>query len=57
MQKWQSLHLPFRTSRELGFTQRGECGKPDTPGLMPFVTASGTWWSHIMIVREPWPWG
>jgi hypothetical protein len=44
--KWQSIHLPFRTATELGL--------PITPeGTMPYVMASGTWWSHVMIVHRP----
>lgn len=57
IQKWQSVHFPFRTSEELGLTELEEDGsKADLPGLMPFVMASGTWWSHVMIMHEPWPW-
>lgn len=44
--KWQSVHFPFRTATELGL--------PITPeGVMPYVMASGTWWSHVMIVHRP----
>lgn len=44
--KWQSVHFPFRTATELGL--------PITPeGSMPYVMASGTWWSHVMIVHRP----
>ena len=42
--KWQSVHFPFRTAAELGL--------PTTPeGVMPYVMSSGTWWSHVMIVH------
>lgn len=48
--KWQSVHFPFRTAAQLGLPITRE-------GVMPFVMASGTWWSHVMIihraVREP----
>ena len=44
--QWQSIHFPFRTAEELGL--------PVTPeGVMPFVMASGSWWSHVMIVHRP----
>jgi hypothetical protein len=44
--KWQSVHFPFRTAKELGL--------PITPeGVMPYVMDSGTWWSHVMIVHRP----
>jgi hypothetical protein len=42
--KWQSIHFPFRTAAELGLPMTRE-------GLMPFVMSSGTWWSHVMIVH------
>jgi hypothetical protein len=46
--KWQSVHFPFRTAAELGL--------PITPeDVMPYVMASGTWWSHVMIVHRPRP--
>jgi hypothetical protein len=43
--KWQSIHFPFRTAAELGLPVTGDA-------LMPFVMASGTWWSHVMIVHD-----
>lgn len=43
---WQSVHFPFHTAMEIGL--------PDAPeGVMPYVMASGTWWSHVMIVHRP----
>lgn len=51
--KWQSIHFPFRTAREMGLTEVQEPSETALPGLMPFVMASGTWWSHVMIVHEP----
>jgi hypothetical protein len=51
--KWQSIHLPFRTAEEMGLTEARELNQPALSGLMPFVMASGTWWSHVMIVHEP----
>jgi hypothetical protein len=44
--KWQSVHFPFRTATELGLPITAE-------GDMPYVMASGTWWSHVMIVHRP----
>lgn len=44
--KWQSVHFPFRTATELGLPITAE-------GVMPYVMASGTWWSHVMIVHRP----
>lgn len=42
--RWQSVHFPFRTAAELGLPT-------DREGTMPFVMSSGTWWSHVMIVH------
>lgn len=50
--KWQSVHFPFRTSSELGLTEEREPSLDGQPGGMPFVMASGTWWSHVMIVHQ-----
>ncbi|MBL8978824.1 MAG: hypothetical protein JNM53_10445 [Gemmatimonadetes bacterium] len=43
--RWQSVHFPFRTAAELGLPTERE-------GTMPFVMSSGTWWSHVMIVHN-----
>ncbi len=51
--KWQSIHFPFNTAEEMGLPEARELNEPALPGLMPFVMASGTWWSHVMIVHEP----
>lgn len=53
IRRWQSIHFPFRTAAEIGLTEDEELNKPDQPGQMPHVMASGTWWSHVMIVHEP----
>lgn len=46
IEKWQSVHFPYKTAAELHL--------PTEPnGTMPFVMASGTWWSHVMIVHSP----
>jgi hypothetical protein len=52
MNKWQSIHFPFFTAKELGLTELEEEVRPGEPGLMPYVMASGTWWSHVMIVHR-----
>lgn len=46
IEKWQSIHFPYRTAAELGLPIERE-------GTMPFVMASGTWWAHVMIVHAP----
>jgi hypothetical protein len=46
IEKWQSIHFPYRTAAELGLPVVEE-------GTMPFVMASGTWWAHVMIVHKP----
>ena len=51
--KWQSIHFPFNTADEMGLPEARERNEAGLPGLMPFVMASGTWWSHVMIVHEP----
>jgi len=51
--RWQSIHFPFRTAREMGLPEVEEPSEPGLTGLMPYVMASGTWWSHVMIVHEP----
>lgn len=44
IEKWQSIHFPFRTAADLGLPTERE-------GTMPWVMASGTWWAHVMIVH------
>lgn len=44
--KWQSVHFPFRTAEQLGLPVERE-------DVMPFVMSSGTWWSHVMIMHRP----
>lgn len=53
IRKWQSIHFPFDTADDMGLPEAPEENAPAAPGLMPFVMASGTWWSHVMIVHEP----
>jgi hypothetical protein len=45
---WESVHFPFRTAREVGFPDENEVPE----GLrqtIPYVMASGRYWSHVMI--------
>ncbi|MFN0180829.1 MAG: hypothetical protein ACKVZ0_18660 [Gemmatimonadales bacterium] len=50
IERWQSVHFPFRTAAEIGLPTERE-------GTTPFVMASGTWWSHVMIVHTAPPAG
>lgn len=52
MNDWQSIHFPFQTSAQIGLTEADEDVRQDDP--MPFVMASGTWWSHVMIMHGTW---
>ena len=48
---WQSIHFPFRTAAELGLPD--ERNVPESQQKeVPYVMASGTYWSHVMI-RHP----
>ena len=48
---WQSMHFPFRTAAEVGFPDERDV--PESRQLeIPYVMASGTYWSHVMI-RHP----
>ena len=46
MTRWQSIHIPNATAEDLGLVV-------DQKDLMPFVMASGTLWSHVMINTPP----
>jgi tetratricopeptide (TPR) repeat protein len=46
IEKWQSVHFPYRTAAEIGLPTERE-------GVLPYVMASGTWWSHVMIQHTP----
>lgn len=41
---WQSIHFPYRTAAEIGLPEEGTVTKK-----LPYVMASGTFWSHVMI--------
>jgi hypothetical protein len=43
---WQSIHLPYRTAAAIGLPTRED-------GTHPYVMASGTYWSHVMILERP----
>lgn len=44
---WQSIHTPYATAAAIGV--------PTEPGdwSRPFMMASGTFWSHLMIMQRP----
>lgn len=44
---WQSIHTPYATAAAVGV--------PTEPGdwSRPFMMASGTFWSHVMIMQRP----
>lgn len=46
IERWQSVHFPYRTAAELGLPETRD-------GVLPYVMASGTWWSHVMIQHRP----
>jgi len=41
---WQSIHFPYRTAAEIGLPDEGTVTRN-----FPYVMASGTVWSHVMI--------
>lgn len=44
---WQSVHFPYETAAEIGLPEEGQAS-----GNLPYVMASGTVWSHVMIEHE-----
>jgi hypothetical protein len=46
--RWQSLHVPFATAAEMGLPDESTLSN-DEKRRTPYVMASGTWWSHVMI--------
>ena len=44
IESWQSVHFPYKTAAELGLPEEGQVNR-----TMPYVMASGTFWSHVMI--------
>lgn len=47
IQSWQSVHFPYKTAAEIGLPEEGQVNP-----TMPYVMASGTFWSHVMIEHE-----
>jgi hypothetical protein len=47
IESWQSVHLPYKTAGEIGLPEEGQVSP-----TMPYVMASGTFWSHVMIEHE-----
>jgi hypothetical protein len=47
IQSWQSVHFPYKTAGEIGLPEEGQVSP-----TMPYVMASGTFWSHVMIEHE-----
>ena len=45
---WESVHFPFRTARDIGFPDMSEVPE-SLRQTVPYVMASGTYWSHVMI--------
>jgi hypothetical protein len=45
---WQSIHFPFRTAAEIGLPDERDVPESQQREL-PYVMASGTYWSHVMI--------
>ena len=46
IEKWQSVHFPFRTADQVALPV-------DREEVLPYVMASGTWWAHVMIQHGP----
>ena len=47
IESWQSVHFPYKTAGEIGLPEEGQVSP-----TMPYVMASGTFWSHVMIEHE-----
>lgn len=47
---WQSIHFPFRTAAEVGFPEEAYVPENEQHNT-PYVMASGTYWSHVMIMH------
>jgi hypothetical protein len=49
---WESVHFPFRTAADIGLPLESEI--PEKEQLTtPYVMASGTYWSHVMLRHPP----
>lgn len=52
IRSWQSIHLPFKTTAELGVIDQQAIPPDRRPTIpIPYTMASGTYWSHVMIVH------
>ena len=54
MNRWQSLHVPFATAVSMGLPDESTVSDLQRT-QMPYVMASGTWWSHVMIEHPAGP--
>jgi hypothetical protein len=50
IKSWQSVHFPYKTAAEIGLPEEGQVAN-----TMPYVMASGTFWSHVMIEPDEVP--
>lgn len=51
---WESIHFPFRTAAEVGLPDMADVPE-NQRNTTPYVMASGTYWSHVMIEhKKPW---
>jgi hypothetical protein len=48
MQIWHALHMPFATAEAMGLPDESTVSIEER-ARTPYVVASGTWWSHVMI--------
>lgn len=47
---WHSIHFPYRTAAAMALPEEGT-----VPRTVPYVMASGTFWSHVMIEHDATP--
>jgi hypothetical protein len=47
---WQSIHFPYRTAAAMALPEEGT-----VPRTVPYVMATGTFWSHVMIEHDATP--
>lgn len=48
---WESVHFPFRTAAEVGLPDEADVPEGRQKDV-PYVMASGTFWSHVMIRHQ-----
>jgi len=52
IRSWQSVHVPYKTTSELGVIDMSAIPQDQRTTIpMPYTMASGTYWSHVMIVH------